>query len=131
MAKGLLEQVIIPTEKKQGANECLDFRTISLIPNASKVVLRFWSVALYAAETWKLTKADRQRLEAFKIWIWRRMMEISWEDKISNEEVLAQINETRTMLNSIQARNIVGQDMLCGMTNYFVMLGNANQQIAQ
>ena len=43
-------------------------------------------------------KADRQRLEAFEMWIWRRIKKISWMDKISDEEVLAHINETRTML---------------------------------
>jgi len=35
-----------------------------------------WSVALYAAETWTLTQTDR-RLEAFEMWIWRRMEKIS------------------------------------------------------
>jgi len=32
-----------------------------------------WSVALYAAETWTLNKADRNGLEAFEVWIWRRI----------------------------------------------------------
>jgi len=32
-----------------------------------------WSVALYAAETWTLTKVDVQQLEAFEMWIWQRM----------------------------------------------------------
>jgi len=39
-----------------------------------------WSVALYVAETWTLTQTDR-RLEAFEMWIWRRMKNISWLDK--------------------------------------------------
>jgi len=43
-----------------------------------------WSVALYAAEMWTLTQTDRRRLEAFKIWIWRRMEKISWLDKVTN-----------------------------------------------
>jgi len=46
-----------------------------------------WHVALYAAETWTLTQTDR-RLEAFEVWIWRRMEKISWLDKVTNEEVL-------------------------------------------
>jgi len=32
-----------------------------------------WSVALYPAETWTLQQTDRRRLEAFEMWIWRRM----------------------------------------------------------
>jgi len=36
-----------------------------------------WSVALYAAETWTLMQIDRIRLEAFEMWIWKRMEKIS------------------------------------------------------
>jgi len=48
------------------------------------------------------TQADRKRLEAMEMWIWRRMEKISWVDKISNEEVLQRINETKTMLDTIR-----------------------------
>jgi len=44
-----------------------------------------WTVALYAADTWKLTHTDRIRLEAFEIWIWRRMEKISRLDKVTQE----------------------------------------------
>ena len=32
-----------------------------------------WSVALYAAETWTISKTDTKRIEAFEMWIWRKM----------------------------------------------------------
>jgi len=44
-----------------------------------------WSVALYATETWTLTQTDRRRLEAFEMWIWKRVEKISWLDKVTNE----------------------------------------------
>jgi len=47
-------------------------------------------------------KADRERLEAMEMWIWRRMEKISWVDKISNEEVLKRVNETKTMLDTVR-----------------------------
>ena len=58
-----------------------------------------WSVALYAAETWLLTQTDRRRLEAFEMWIWRRMEKIRWHDKAANEEALRKVNEYRQILN--------------------------------
>ena len=64
-----------------------------------KIVL--WSVVLYASETWTMTQADRERLEAMEKWIWRRMEKISWVDKISNKKVLQRINETITMLGTV------------------------------
>jgi len=51
-------------------------------------------VALYAAEKWTLTQTDR-RLEAFEIWIWRRMENISQLDKVTNEKVPRRVNEDR------------------------------------
>ena len=57
-----------------------------------------WNVALYhAAETWALTKASRKLVEAFEMLIWRRMLKISWRDKMTNE-VLKRVGETRSML---------------------------------
>ena len=44
-----------------------------------------WSVALYAAETWTLTQAERSRLEAVEMYIGRRMEKISWKDKETNK----------------------------------------------
>jgi len=37
-----------------------------------------------------------------QMWIWRRMKKISWEDKLSNEEVLQRVNETRTMFDTVR-----------------------------
>jgi len=55
-------------------------------------------IALYAAESWTLTKTSRQ------MWIWKRMKKISGMDKIYNEEVSAQVNKMRTILNTIWSR---------------------------
>jgi len=37
----------------------------------------FWSVVLYASQTWTVTQADRKRLDTVEMWIWRRMEKIS------------------------------------------------------
>ena len=44
-----------------------------------------WSVAQDGAETWTLAQADRKRMEAFEMWIWRRMEKISWVDKVTRK----------------------------------------------
>ena len=47
-----------------------------------------WSVALYGSETWSMRKEDIKRIEAFEMWIWRRMERISWMEHRTNEEIL-------------------------------------------
>ena len=43
-----------------------------------------WSTLLYGAETWKLTSAMVKRLEAFEMWMYHRMLKMSWTDKKIN-----------------------------------------------
>jgi len=52
---------------------------------------KVWSVALYDAETQSLIQADKRKIEAFEMWVWRRMSKVSRADKVSNAEVLQNI----------------------------------------
>ena len=69
-----------------------------------------WSVALYGAETWTLRRTEQKRLEAFEMWIWRRMERVKWADKIKNAVKLERVGEGRIMLELIKKRkrNSVG-----------------------
>jgi hypothetical protein len=62
-----------------------------------------WSIALYGAETWTLRKIDQKYLESSEMWCWRRM-EISWTDRLRNEEVLHRVKEERNILHTIKRR---------------------------
>lgn len=63
-----------------------------------------WSVALYGSETWTIKKEDIKRLEAFEMWIWRRMEKVSWTEHITNEEVLQMVGEKRSLITTIRER---------------------------
>ena len=56
-----------------------------------------WSIALYGAETWTLRKIDKKYLESFEMWFRRRMENVSWTDRVRNEEVLDRVNEKNTL----------------------------------
>ena len=63
-----------------------------------------WTVATYAAECWTMNSADRKKVEAFEMWTWRRMLKISWRDKVTNQEVLKRVDEERSLLHMIDRR---------------------------
>ena len=63
-----------------------------------------WSVALYGSETWTIGVSEKKRLEAFEMWCYRRMLKIRWVDKVTNEEVLRQIDEERSVWKNIVKR---------------------------
>ena len=49
-------------------------------------------------------KVDMQRLESFEMWIWRKLMKISWTQHRSNQEVLDIVDENRSFMNTIRQR---------------------------
>ena len=63
-----------------------------------------WSVTLYASETWTLRKEDIKRLEAFEMWIWRRIERINWMEHWKNVDVLLLVNEERSLNDTIRQR---------------------------
>jgi len=69
-----------------------------------------WPVALYGCETWTLRDAECKRLDAFEMWVWRRMEKVSYKDRVTNEEVLKNVGESRCLLDKIRSskRNWVG-----------------------
>jgi hypothetical protein len=63
-----------------------------------------WSVVLFGAETWTMRKEDIKRLEAFEMWIWRKMQKIKYTDHKKNEEVLKDVEEERSLIETIRKR---------------------------
>ena len=81
----------------------------SLNKNLKKRLVKslIWSVALYGAETWTLRKEDERRLEAFEMWVWRRMEKVKWTERRRNDEVLVMVGEERQLLDEIRRRQKV------------------------
>jgi hypothetical protein len=67
-----------------------------------------WPVALYGCETWTVKKDVVDKLNAFEMWVWRKMEKVSWQDKKTNEEVLAAVGEERCIVQAILKRKRIG-----------------------
>ena len=62
-----------------------------------------WRVAFYGAEIWR-RRNEQKPLEAFEMWIWRRMESVKWTDKIKNAVLLETVREGRIMPELIKKR---------------------------
>ena len=51
-----------------------------------------YGFSMYGCETWTIKKAEHQRIDAFKLWCWRRLLRVPWTAKRSNQAVLKDIN---------------------------------------
>ena len=47
---------------------------------------------MYECDSWIIKKTERQRIDAFKPWCWRRLLRVSWTAKMSNQSILKEIN---------------------------------------
>ena len=51
-----------------------------------------FAVVMYGYESWAVKKAERQRIDAFELWYWRRRLRVPWTTKRSNQSILKEIS---------------------------------------
>ena len=49
-------------------------------------------MVVYRCESWAIKKAERQRIDAFELWCWRRLLRVPWTARRSNQSILKEIN---------------------------------------
>lgn len=76
--------------------------TLSLGTRCRFIQVYIYPVLLYGMEAWTLGVRSMNRLEAFEMWLMRRMLKISWTEHVSNEEVLRRMGGERELLTSVK-----------------------------
>ena len=51
-----------------------------------------FSVVMYGCESWTIKKDERQRIDAFELWYWRRLLRVPWTARRSNQSILKEIS---------------------------------------
>ena len=70
----------------------LKSRDITLLTKVHIVKAMVFPVVMYRCETWTIKKAECQRIDAFKLWCWRRLLRVPWTARRSNQSVLKEIS---------------------------------------
>ena len=55
-------------------------------------LVKVFPVVMYGCESWTVKKAERQRIDAFELWCWRRLLRVPWTARRSNQFILKEIN---------------------------------------
>ena len=69
----------------------LKSRDITLPTNVHTVQAVVFPVVTYGCESWTVKKAEHQRIDAFQLWCWRRLLRVPWTAR-SNQSILREIN---------------------------------------
>ena len=70
----------------------LKSRDITLPTKAHLVKAVIFPVVRYGCESWTIKKAEHQRIDAFELWCWRRLLRVPWTARRSNQSILKEIN---------------------------------------
>ena len=70
----------------------LKSRDITLPTNVRLVKAMVFPVVMYGYESWTVKKAECQRIDAFELWCWRRLLRVPWTVRRSNQSILKEIS---------------------------------------
>ena len=67
-------------------------RDITLPKKVHLVKAMVFPLVMYGCESWTVKKAERQRIDAFELWCWRRLLRVPWTARRSNQSILKEIS---------------------------------------
>ena len=70
----------------------LKSRDITLLTKVNLVKAMVFPVVMYGCENWTIKKAEHQRIDAFELWCWRKLLRVPWTARKSNQSILKEIS---------------------------------------
>ena len=70
----------------------LKSRDITLLTKIHIVKAMVFPVVMYGCDSWTIKKAEHQRIDAFVVWCWRRLLRVPWTARRSDQSILKEIN---------------------------------------
>ena len=70
----------------------LKSRDITLLTKVHLAKTMDFPVVMYGYENWTIKKAECQRIDAFELWCWRRLLRVPWKARKSNQSILKEIS---------------------------------------
>ena len=70
----------------------LKSRDVTLLTKVRLVKAMVFPVVMYGCESWTIRKAEHQRIYAFELWCWRRLLRVPWATRRSNQSILKEIS---------------------------------------
>ena len=84
--------VVLGRKVMTNLDSILKSRDITFSTKVRLVKAMVFPVVMYGCESWTIKKAERQRIDAFKLWCWRRLLRVPWTARRSNQSILKEIS---------------------------------------
>ena len=88
----LINGSVIGRKGMTNLDSILKSRDITLLKKVHLVKAMVFPVVIYGCESWTIKKVECQRIDAFELWCWRRLLRVPWTARRSNQSILKEIN---------------------------------------
>ena len=85
-------RLLLGRKAMTNVDSILKRRDITLPTNVCLVKAMVFPIVVYGCESWTIKKAERQRIDAFELWCWRRLLRVPWAVRRSNQSILRDIS---------------------------------------
>ena len=85
-------QLLLGRKVMTNLDSILKSRDITLPTKVCLVKAMVYPVVMYGCESWTIKEAEHQRIDAFELWCWRRLLRVPWAAKRSNHSILKEIS---------------------------------------
>ena len=85
-------RLLLGRKVKTDLDSILKSRDITLPTKVCLVKAMVFLLVMYGYESWAIKKAEHQRIDAFELWCWRRLLRVPWTARRSNQSILKEIS---------------------------------------
>ena len=85
-------RLLLERKAMTNLNSLLKSRDITLPTKVHIIKAMVFSVVMYGCKSWTIKKAEHQRIDAFELWCWRRLLRVPWTARGSNQSILKEIS---------------------------------------
>ena len=83
---------LLRRKARTNLDSILKSRDITLPTKLRPVKAMAFPVVMYGCENWTIKKAERQRIDSFELWCWRRLLRVPWTARRSNQSIFKEIS---------------------------------------
>ena len=86
-----LRRLLLGRKAMTNLHSIFKSRDVTLPTKVHLVKAMVFPVVMYGCESWTIKKAERQRIDAFELWCWGRLLRVPWTERRSNQSILKEI----------------------------------------
>ena len=92
-----LRHLLLGRKAVTNLDNVLKSKDITLWTKVHLVKAMVFPVVMYGCESWTIKKSERQRVDAFELWGWKRLLRVPWTARRSNQSILKEISPKHSL----------------------------------